>query len=77
MRTPSALVLVSSLTFLHYTGSQMRLPVLPLYASAHGATPTDVGLIVGANMVLAALVAIPLGRASACGAAGRCSWAGS
>ncbi len=52
------------LTLLHYTGAFMRVPVLPLYASAHGATPTDVGLITGAQMVVAAVSAIPFGFAS-------------
>lgn len=42
----------------------MRIPVLPLYASAHGATLTEVGLITGAHMGLAALSAIPFGYAS-------------
>ena len=36
--------LVSLLTFLHYIAAQMRGPILPLYAAAHGATPTWVGL---------------------------------
>ena len=58
------LALVCALTFLHYTGAQMRGSVLPLYAVGHGATPTGVGLIVGAHMALAALGSIPLGRAS-------------
>jgi MFS family permease len=59
------LVLVCLLTFLHYVGAQMRAaPVLPLYAAAHGATATGVGLIVGAHMMAAAVGSIPLGRAS-------------
>ncbi|MBI4589948.1 MAG: MFS transporter [Candidatus Rokubacteria bacterium] len=52
------------LTLLHYTGAYMRVPVLPLYATAHGATPAVVGLIMGAHMVVAALTAIPFGFAS-------------
>lgn len=52
------------LTLLHYTGAYMRVPVLPLYATAHGATPTQVGLIMGAHMVVAAISAIPFGLAS-------------
>ncbi len=52
------------LTLLHYTGAYMRVPVLPLYASAHGATPAEVGLIVGASMLVAAVTAIPFGVAS-------------
>jgi MFS family permease len=58
------LALVCVLTFLHYAGAQMRGPVLPLYAAAHGATPTGVGIVVGAHMALAALGSIPLGRSS-------------
>src|SRR5713101_1952174 len=58
------LVLVCLLTFVHYTCAQMRGPVLPLYASAHGATPTGVGFIMGLHMVMAAIGSIPLGRAS-------------
>ena len=38
------LVLVSVLTFLHYAAAQMRVPILPLYAAAHGATVTGVAL---------------------------------
>jgi MFS family permease len=60
----SILGLVCLLTFLHYTGAQMRTPVLPLYAAAHGATPTGVGLIIGAHMAVAAVGSIPLGHAS-------------
>ena len=58
------LALVCVLTFVHYAGAQMRGPVLPLYAAAHGATPTGVGIVVGAHMALAALGSIPLGRVS-------------
>jgi MFS family permease len=58
------LAFVCVLTFLHYAGAQMRGPVLPLYAAGHGATPTGVGIIVGAHMAVAALGSIPLGRAS-------------
>lgn len=52
------------LTLFHYTGAYMRVPVLPLYATAHGASPAAVGLIMGAHMVVAALSAIPFGVAS-------------
>jgi MFS family permease len=58
-------VLVPLLTFLHYAAAQMRAaPVLPLYATAHGATATGVGFIIGAHMTAAAVGSIPLGRAS-------------
>jgi MFS family permease len=58
------LVLVCLLTFVHYASAQMRTLVLPLYASAHGATATWVGLIMGLHMAMAAIGSIPLGRAS-------------
>jgi len=58
------LAAVCLLTFLHYAGAQMRGPVLPLYAAAHGATATGVGFIVAAHMAVAAAGSIPLGRAS-------------
>jgi predicted MFS family arabinose efflux permease len=58
------LVLVCLLTFLHFTAEKMRGPVLPLYAAAHGATATGVGLIVGAHMAMAAAGSILLGHAA-------------
>ena len=60
----SLLAAVCLLTFLHYVGAQMRGPILPLYAAAHGATATGVGFIVAAHMTVAAAGSIPLGRAS-------------
>src|SRR3989440_3319439 len=58
------IAVVCILTFLHYVGAQMRGPVLSLYAAAHGATATGVGLIIGAHMVTAGVGSLPLGRAS-------------
>ena len=58
------IAVVCILTFLHYVGAQMRGPVLSLYAAAHGATATGVGLIIGAHMVAAGVGSLPLGRAS-------------
>lgn len=58
------LAVVCLLTFLHYVGAQMRGPVLPLYAAAHGATATGVGVIIAAHMMVAAVGSVPLGRAS-------------
>lgn len=60
----SILVTVCLLTFLHYVAAQMRAPIIPLYAVAHGATATGVGVIVGAHMAAAAAGSIVLGRAS-------------
>lgn len=59
-----ALALACLLTLLHYTGAYMRVPILPLYATAHGATASGVGLIVGAHMAFAAASSIPFGIAS-------------
>jgi MFS family permease len=58
------IAIVCVLTFLHYVGAQARGPVLSLYAAAHGATPTGVGIIIGAHMMAAAVGSVPLGRAS-------------
>src|SRR5882672_8055373 len=59
-----SLFLVCLLTFVHYAAAQMRSPIVPLYASAHGATATGVGLIVGGHMILAGVASIPFGRAA-------------
>jgi DHA1 family multidrug resistance protein-like MFS transporter len=58
------LFLVCLLTFVHYAAAQMRGPIIPLHAVAHGATATGVGLIVGAHMMMAAAGSIPFGRAA-------------
>jgi DHA1 family multidrug resistance protein-like MFS transporter len=47
--------------FLHYVGAYMRMPLLPLYARAGGASTAQVGLLMGAFTVVAALSAIPGG----------------
>src|SRR5882672_8664911 len=60
----ATIAVVCILTFLHHVGAQMRGPVLSLYAAAHGATATGVGLIMGAHMAAAAIGSIPLGRVS-------------
>ncbi len=62
--SPTALPVACVVTFLHYVGAYMRVPVMPLYASALGASATDVGLIIGAHMAVAAVSAVPFGRAS-------------
>jgi len=65
VQPPIAVVgFVSLLTFLHYVGAMMRGPVVPLYATAHGATATGVGFIAAAHMMAAAVGSIPLGRAA-------------
>src|SRR5687767_8112565 len=61
---PPLVVFVAVLTFVHYVAAQMRGPVLPLYAVAHDATATAVGVIIGAHMLVAAVGSIPLGRAA-------------
>jgi predicted MFS family arabinose efflux permease len=60
----SLVAVVCTLTFLHFVAAQMRGPLVPLYAVAHGASATGVGFIVAAHMAVAALASIPLGRAS-------------
>ncbi len=60
----SVLFVVCLLTFVHYAAAQVRAPILPLYAAEHGATPTAVGLVIGAHMLVAAVGSIPLGRAA-------------
>jgi predicted MFS family arabinose efflux permease len=60
----SLVAVVCALTFVHFAAAQMRSPLVPLYAVAHGATPTVVGVIVAAHMAVAAVASIPLGRAS-------------
>jgi predicted MFS family arabinose efflux permease len=60
----SLVAVVSALTFVHFAAAQMRGPLVPLYAVAHGATPTAVGFIVAAHMAAAAVASIPFGRAS-------------
>jgi MFS family permease len=60
----TTLLLACVITLVHYTGAYMRVPLLPLYARAHGASPAEVGGIVAAHMGLAALTAVPFGLAS-------------
>jgi DHA1 family multidrug resistance protein-like MFS transporter len=60
----ATLLLACVITLVHYTGAYMRVPLLPLYARAHGASAADVGGIVAAHMGLAALTAVPFGLAS-------------
>jgi len=60
----SLVAVVCVLTFVHFAAAQMRGPLVPLYAVAHGATATGVGFIVAAHMAVAAFASIPLGHAS-------------
>jgi MFS family permease len=60
----ATLPLACVITFVHYTGAYMRVPLLPLFATAHGASPAEVGVIVAGHMGLAALTAVPFGLAS-------------
>ena len=64
MTAGATLVLACVITLVHYTGAYMRVPLLPLYAKAHGASAAEVGSIVAAHMGLAALTAVPFGLAS-------------
>jgi MFS family permease len=60
----SLVAVVCGLTFVHFAAAQMRGPLVPLYAVAHGGTATTVGFIVAVHMAVAAFASIPLGRAS-------------
>jgi predicted MFS family arabinose efflux permease len=60
----SLVAVVCALTFVHFAAAQMRGPLVPLYAVAHGVTATGVGFIVAAHMAVAGVASIPLGRAS-------------
>jgi predicted MFS family arabinose efflux permease len=60
----SLVAAVCALTFVHFAAAQMRGPLVPLYAVAHGVTATGVGFIVAAHMAVAGVASIPLGYAS-------------
>jgi DHA1 family multidrug resistance protein-like MFS transporter len=60
----ATLLLACAITLVHYTGAYMRVPLLPLFARAQGASLAEVGAIVAAHMGLAALTAVPFGLAS-------------
>jgi MFS family permease len=64
MPAQTLLWLACGVTLVHYTGAYMRVPVLPLYAQAHGASTAVIGGIVAAQMGVAALTAVPFGLAS-------------
>jgi len=57
----SPIGLACLVVFLHYVGAYMRMPLLPLYARAGGATTGRIGLLMGAFTVVAAASAIPGG----------------
>lgn len=59
-----ALQVACVVCFLQFVGAYMRIPIVPLFARSEGATATEVGLIVGLFMLVAAVSAIPVGRAS-------------
>ena len=60
-RLLSPVGLACLIVFLHYVGAYMRMPLLPLYARAGGAGTGQVGLMMGAFMVVAAATAVPGG----------------
>ena len=49
---------------LQFVGAYMRIPIVPLFARSEGASTAEVGIIVGLFMLVAAVSAIPVGRAS-------------
>ncbi len=60
-RPASPVGLACLVLFLHYVGAYMRMPLLPLYASAGGAGTGEVGLVMGTFMVVAAAGSVPGG----------------
>jgi hypothetical protein len=61
------LLLACVITIVHYTGVYVRVPVLPLYAQALGASPAEIGVIVAAHMTAARSGSRPTaGGACAC-----------
>lgn len=60
----SPLRLAAVVAFFLYIGVFMRIPILPLFAKSLGASTLEVGLITSLFMVIAAVLAIPLGSLS-------------
>lgn len=60
----SPLVLACLLTSIVYMGIFMRIPIIPLYAKSIGASTAEVGLIAFSFMMIASILAIPLGSLS-------------
>jgi|Deesub1362A_J573_1020465.scaffolds.fasta_scaffold00036_116 MFS family permease len=58
------LSLVSITVFLAYVGAFIRVPIVPLYASNLGADNFEVGLITFGFMIVAGIMAFPLGFTS-------------
>jgi MFS transporter, DHA1 family, multidrug resistance protein len=50
--------------FFNYVGTWMSTPIVSLYSKSVGASVADVGLIMGANQVMAAALSIPFGLVS-------------
>lgn len=61
---PQALIFGCGVAFLQFVGAYMRIPLVPLFARNHGATAEQVRRIVALFMLMATLVAIPVGRVS-------------
>jgi MFS transporter, DHA1 family, multidrug resistance protein len=57
----SLLFICCGVAFCGYLGSNMRLPVVPLYARSIGADTVQVGIINSAFLVMAAILSLPLG----------------
>src|SRR3989304_5301063 len=60
-RLLSPIGLACLVVFLHYVGAYMRMPLLPLYASAGGAGTGQAGVLMGTFRVVAAASSIPGG----------------
>ncbi len=60
----SPLQLVCILALFNFTGTFMRLPIIPLFAKSAGASTFEVGIIVAVFFIIAAILAIPAGHLS-------------
>lgn len=61
---PLGVLIASFVTFTVYTALYVRIPLVPLYASDLGVSPSEVGLIALVLMGSAALASVPLGFVS-------------
>ncbi|MBW2681448.1 MAG: MFS transporter, partial [Deltaproteobacteria bacterium] len=57
----SLLFICCGVAFCGYLGSNMRLPVVPLYARSIGADTVQVGIINSAFLLMAGILSLPMG----------------
>jgi MFS transporter, DHA1 family, multidrug resistance protein len=61
---PGPVLIACGLTFTHYLGTYMRLPLVPIFARDLGASTVQVGMINAGFMLSATLLSLPLGLVS-------------